>query len=205
MKIWGRINSTNVRKVLWCAEELNLTYESIPAGGEFGLVNEAAYLAKNPNGRIPCLEDEGFVLWESNVIVRYLAEKYGQTPFIPSDIQSRYAAEKWMDWTSFSFGMPFRNLFWNLVRHTPEQRNENEIILGIKHCTPLMAMANAELKKTPYLSGNHLGIGDIPLGCIAYSWFSFPIERPSMPALEDWYERLKSRPAYQKGVMSPLT
>lgn len=205
MKIWGRINSTNVRKVLWCAEELNLIYESIPAGGEFGVVNEPAYLERNPNGRIPCLEDEGLVLWESNVIVRYLGKKYGQQPFIPADIQSWYAAEKWMDWASFSFGMPFRNLFWNLVRHTSEQRNEDEITLGIKHCTVLMAIANAELEKSPYLSGNHIGIGDIPLGCIAYSWFSFPIARPSMPALEAWYERLKSRPAYQKGVMTPLT
>lgn len=132
MKIWGRTNSTNVRKVLWCAEELNLKYESIPAGGEFGLVNEASYLAKNPNGRIPCLEDGEFVLWESNVIVRYLAKKYGQGSFAPANIQTWYAAEKWMDWASLSFGIPFRDLFWNLIRHSPEQRSEEEIALGIK-------------------------------------------------------------------------
>jgi glutathione S-transferase len=205
MKIWGRINSSNVRKVLWCAEELSLSYESIPAGGAFGIVNEPEYLVKNPNGRIPCLEDGGLILWESNVIVRYLAQKYGQAPFAPKDLQLWYAAEKWMDWTSLSFGMPFRNLFWNLVRYTPEQRNEDEIAFGIEHCTGLMEMANTALSKAPYLSGDNLGIGDIPLGSIAYSWFSFPIERPSMPALEDWYERLKARPAYQKGVMTPLT
>ncbi|MGE4371537.1 MAG: glutathione S-transferase family protein [Xanthobacter sp.] len=205
MKIWGRRNSNNVRKVLWCAEELGLSYEHIDAGGAFGLVQEPAYLAMNPNGLVPCLDDDGFILWESNVIVRYLAARYGSAPFLPDDIQARASAEKWMDWTSTSFAAPFRDVFWNMVRATPEERDEAAIERGLEQCAHLLAMANAALSTRPFLSGPVLGIGDIPLGCMAYSWFEMPISRPFLPHLEAWYDRLKVRPAYQAVVMTPLT
>jgi glutathione S-transferase len=205
VKIWGRINSTNVRKVLWAAEEIGVSYEQINAGGAYGVVNDAAYLAMNPNGRVPCLEDGDLVLWESNAIVRYLARQYGREPFAPADAASWAAADKWMDWTSFSLAAPFRDLFWNLVRYTPEQRNEEELKRAQEQCAQLLAVADKALGETPYLSGEHLGIGDIPLGCMAYAWFSLPIERPDLKNLAAWYERLCARPAYQKAVMTPLT
>lgn len=205
MKIWGRINSTNVRKVLWAAEELGIAYHQIDAGGAFGLVSEPGYLAQNPNGLVPCIDDDGFILWESNSIVRYLAQAYGSEPFQITDAREHARADRWMDWASLSFSTPFRNLFWNLVRCQPEQRNEAEIAAGKVECERLMRIADAALKDAPFLSGGHLGIGDIPLGCIAYAWFSLPIERPDLPHLSAWYERLKERPAYQKAVMTPLT
>ncbi|WP_206300776.1 glutathione S-transferase N-terminal domain-containing protein, partial [Pseudomonas viridiflava] len=100
LKIWGRKNSSNVRKALWIAEELGLQYEALDAGGAFGLVDGAVYRAKNPNGRIPMIEDGDFVLWESNAIVRYLAARHApDSALYPSDVQQRATADKWMDWT----------------------------------------------------------------------------------------------------------
>jgi len=205
VKIWGRINSTNVRKVLWCAEEIGLSYEHINAGGAFGLVSDADYLAMNPNGLIPCLKDSDLVLWESNAIVRYLARQYGQQFFAADDVAAWAHADKWMDWASLSFANPFRDLFWNLVRCPPEQRSEREMRRGEEQCASLMAIADNALAISPYLSGENIGIGDLPLGCIAYAWFSLPIERPALANLNDWYARLRERPAYRKAVMTPLT
>jgi glutathione S-transferase len=205
MKIWGRENSTNVRKVRWCAEELGLEYELIPAGGAFGVVGTPEYLAKNPNGLVPCLEDDGLVLWESNAIVRYLARRYGAEPFAPADPRLWAVGDKWMDWASMSFAGPFRDLFWNLVRCAPDRRDMAAVDAGAAGCARLMAMADQALREAPWLSGAEFGIGDIPLGPIAYGWFSLPIDRPELPALEDWYARLQARPAFRKAVMTPLT
>ncbi|MGO4838762.1 glutathione S-transferase, partial [Rhizobiaceae sp. 2RAB30] len=119
VKIWGRMNSTNVRKVLWCAEEIGLAYEHINAGGSFGVVKGPDYLAMNPNGLVPCLKDGDLILWESNAIVRYLARQYGRQPLAAADAGAWASADKWMDWTSLSFAGPFRDLFWNLVRCSP--------------------------------------------------------------------------------------
>lgn len=205
MQIWGRINSSNVRKVLWCAEELGLAYEHINAGGAFGVVNEPDYLAMNPNGLVPCLQDGDMILWESNAIVRYLARQYGREPFAPLSPAVWAQADKWMDWASLSFSSPYRDLVWNLLRCAPEQRNEAAIEHGKQACARFMAMADAALQRQPFLSGTHFGIGDIPLGCIAYAWFSLPIERPALESLSSWYARLCERPAYQKAVMTALT
>jgi len=205
IKIWGRINSSNVRKVLWCAEELGLKYDQIDAGGAFGVVETPEYRALNPNGRIPCLQDGAFTIFESNAICRYLARKYGRAPFVPDDLRQWALADQWMDWTTFSFGMPFRNLFWNMVRTAPQDRDQAAITLGIEHCSAQFAVVEDVLKDQPFLSGEACGVGDIPLGSLAYAWFSMEIERPDQPHVAAWYQRLTDRPAYQKGVMSPLT
>ncbi|MEQ4617811.1 MAG: glutathione S-transferase family protein [Corticimicrobacter sp.] len=206
MKIWGRINSSNVRKVLWCAEELGLDYEHIPAGGEFGLTDTPEYRMLNPNGRIPCLEDGDLVLWESNAIVRYLARQYGAAPFSPAaDVRAWARTDKWMDWTSLSFAVPFRGMFWNLVHIAPEQRDHAAIESGAKECARLMTIADSALATSPFLSGQHMGIADIPLGTLAYLWLSLPVERPALQHLDAWYARLCERPAYRKAVMTPVT
>lgn len=205
MKIWGRENSSNVRKVLWCAEEIGLRYDHVPAGGAFGIVDTSEYRALNPNGLVPCLEDDGLVLWESNTIVRYLARQYGSAPFAPDDPRRWAAAEKWMDWSLFALAGPFRDVFWNMVRRGPEDRDEAAMERGRARSAELLQMVDAALGREPWLSGADFGVGDIPLGCIAYGWFEMPIERPAMPHLEDWYARLKDRPAYRKAVMTPLT
>ncbi|WP_249672655.1 glutathione S-transferase family protein [Pseudomonas abieticivorans] len=206
LKVWGRKNSSNVRKVLWCLEELNLPYQAIDAGGAFGLVNEPEYRAKNPNGRVPTLEDGDFVLWESNTIVRYLCGQYAaDSGWYPADAKQRAQAEKWMDWTTSSLADPFKPLFWGILRTPPEQQDWVQINAAHEACSELLAMADQVLATQPYLSGDEFGMGDIPLGCFIYAWFEMPIERASMVHLSAWYERLKQRPAYQKAVMTALT
>ncbi|MRG57072.1 glutathione S-transferase [Phyllobacterium sp. SYP-B3895] len=205
LKIWGRINSTNVKKALWAAEEVGVAYENIPAGGAYGIVADPEYRAKNPNSLVPTLEDDDLVLWESNSIVRYLAAKYGQSSLLTADPAARALAERWMDWQISTLAGPFRPVFWNTVRLRPEEQDHAAKAKGLEECARLFGIVDAALARSPYLSGETLGVGDIPLGCVAYAWFEMPIERPNHPNLSAWYERLKQRPAYQKAVMTPLT
>ena len=206
LKVWGRKNSSNVRKVLWCAEELALPYEREEAGGAFGVVDTPQYRALNPNGRVPMIEDGDFVLWESNAIVRYLAARYGSdTSWYQRDVCVRAQADKWMDWTTSTFAGPFRDLFWGMLR-TPAEQQDWVLINGAsKTCAELLSIVDQALSEKPYLSGDEIGIGDIPLGSFIYAWFEMPLERPSMPNLEAWYERLKLRPCYRGAVMTALT
>ena len=206
LKVWGRKNSSNVRKVLWCAEELALPYNREEAGGAFGVVDSPEYRALNPNGRVPMIEDDGFVLWESNTIVRYLAARYGSdTSWYQLDVCVRAQADKWMDWTTSSFAGPFRDLFWGILRTPAEQQDWVLINAASKHCAELLSLVDQALSQKPYLSGDEIGMGDIPLGSFIYAWFEMPIERPGMQHLEAWYERLKLRPAYRNAVMTALT
>ena len=205
LKIWGRTNSTNVKKALWCAEELGLAYERIEAGGVFGVVNEPEFRALNPNGLVPVLEDGDLVLWESNVIVRYFAAKYGAGTLRLDDPAAQASAEKWMDWTLGGVVKPFADVFWGLVRTPPGERDPAKIEAGIVACNKVLTIADAALARQAWLSGENFGIGDIPLGVVAYGWFGLDIERADLPALKAWYERLTDRPAYRKAVMIPLT
>lgn len=205
LRIWGRHNSSNVRKVLWCAEEIGLPYESIQVGGAFGGTDDAAYRALNPNGLVPAIEDHGLPLWESNTIVRYLSARYALDVLYPSDPVERALGEKWMDWTTSSFAPAFRDLFWGVLRTAPERRDPAAIAAALEQSAQLLARADAALAARPWLSGERFAMGDIPLGAFAYAWFAMPIERPALPHLQDWYERLLQRPAYRTGVMTPLT
>lgn len=206
LKIWGRKNSSNVRKALWCAEELGLPYESLDAGGAFGVVDTPEYRAKNPNKLVPMIEDGDFVLWESNAIVRYLTAKHAAgSNWFSNDLQARAKADKWMDWTTSSFAAPFRAVFWGVLRTPAEQQDWGAINASLHICADLLQRVDAALAEQPYLSGEEIGMGDIPLGSFIYAWFEMPIERPSMPHLSAWYERLKQRPAYRRAVMTALT
>lgn len=204
LKIWGRANSTNVKKVLWMAEELDLGYQRIDAGGPYGIVNDPAYRALNPNGLVPVLEDGDVVLWESNTIVRYLAGRYGGETFNLTDPVARAQAEKWMDWAT-TFAASFRDLFWGMVRTPEDQRDMVKIDAAREGVGKLLTIVDAALATQDYLSGGKLGVGDIPMGCFAYAWFEMPIERPGLSNLEAWYGRLKGRAAYQRAVMTPLS
>jgi len=205
LTIWGRKNSGNVRKALWAAEEVGVPYERRDAGGAFGVVNEPHYRAMNPNGLVPVIEDGDLVLWESSAIVRYLAAQYGDGVLYAQDPAQRAIGDKWMDWSTSVFAGAFRDLFWGIVRTPPEQRDEARIAAALQRCGELLAMPNEALASQPYLSGEQFGMGDIPLGAGIYAWFEMPIQRPDLPHLQAWYERLKQRPAYQTAVMTALT
>jgi glutathione S-transferase len=204
LKIWGRTNSVNVKKVLWCVEELGLTYERIDAGMQYGVVNTPEYRKMNPNGLVPTIEDDGFVLWESHAIVRYLGAKYGAGKIWPLDLWQRADAERWMDWT-FTFLNSFRPVFWGLVRTPPEKRDLAAIEEGRKKSAELLGYLDAALAGRNYVAGKSFTIGDIPIGCHVQLWMRLPIERPKHPALDAWFARLLDRAPYRKVVDVPLS
>ncbi|MBO9794022.1 glutathione S-transferase [Xanthomonas perforans] len=202
--LWGRRNSSNVRKVLWCAEEAGVAYASIEVGGAFGGNTTPEYRALNPNGLVPTLQDGALVLWESNAIVRYLAAQYAPAlyPHAPAE---RALGDRWMDWTTSTFAGVFRDLFWGVLRTPEAERDHARIAAALTHSGELLARADAALAQQPYLSGEQFAMGDIPLGSFIYAWFEMPIERPELPHLQAWYARLRARPAYRRAVMTALT
>ena len=205
LRIWGRANSVNVKKVLWCCGELGLPFERIDAGLQYGVVDTPAYARLNPNRLVPTIEDDGFVLWESHAIVRYLCAKHAAGTLWPKDLRARADAERWMDWTH-TFSREFqRPLFWALVRTPPEKRDVKTIESARLRCTELLSIAEKNLGEKPFLAGGAFTMADIPLGCHVQLWFNLPIERPAQPRLSAWHERLRERPAYRKWVDTPLS
>ncbi len=204
--VWGRDNSTNVKKVLWCLEEQGLAYHSIPAGGKFGKTHDAEYLAMNPNALVPCIQDDAtdLTLWESNTIVRYLAAQYQGSLWVESPA-ARAQGEKWMDWAATALVIPYRGVFMSLVRTAPEQRDQKLIAESIVQCDELFSILDAELAKQPWLGGAEFGLADIALGPTLYALLNLDVKWGAHPNLRRWYEQLTQRPAFQKIVMIPLS
>jgi len=205
LKIWGRTNSVNVKKALWCAEELGLEYARIDAGRQYGVVDTPEYRKLNPNGLVPTIEEDGFVLWESHAIVRYLSARHGAGTLWPDDIRVRADADRWMDWAGGTLNPAMRVAFWGLVRTPPAERDARAIAESVARSGELLAMVDAVLANRPYIAGDAFTMGDIPLGCHAYNWMTLPIERRPLPHLEAWHRRLTTRPAFKKIVMLPLS
>jgi glutathione S-transferase len=205
LKIWGRVNSVNVKKALWAAEELGLKYQRIDAGMQFGVTKTPEYLRMNPNSLVPTIEDDGFVLWESHTIVRYLAAKHGMGGLHPADLRARADAERWMDW-AFTFQRAMRDVFWGLVRTPADKRDARAIEEGRVASNKLAAeVLERSLEGKAYVTGDTFTMGDIPIGCEIQRWMRVPIERPRLPNVEAWFNRLCARPAYQKIVDIPLS
>jgi len=205
LKIWGRKNSINVMKVLWACDELGLAYQRVDVGGAFGGTREPEYLSMNPNARVPTIEDEGLVLWESNAIVRYLAVTYGHPGLLPAENHARWIAEQWMDWQQTTLHPPATKLFWELIRTAPEDRDPEGIEAARQSCGEAWTLLDEALAKSDYLAGAEFSMADIPLGAAAFRWFAFGIERPATPNVRAWYERLRQRPPYQTHIMNPMT
>ena len=204
LKIWGRVNSVNVKKALWAAEELGLKYERVDAGMQFGVNKTPEYLKTNPTGLVPTIDDDGFTLWESHTIVRYLAAKHGAGTLWPTDLRARADAERWMDW-SFTFQSAMRNVFWGLIRTPPEKRDARAIEEGRRKSIELLAIPESVLAKKSFMAGERFTMGDIPLGCEMQRYMRVPIERPAFPHVEAWFERLRERPVFRKFVDIPLS
>jgi glutathione S-transferase len=186
------------------AKELGVPYEHNPVETGMRGARLPEYLAVNPNGRLPGIDDGGFVLWESHAIVRYLAAKHGAGTLWPSDLRQRADSDRWMDW-AFTFQASLRAVFWNLVRTPPEKRNMQAVEEGRKKCAELLAIPDEALANRLYFAGNVLTIGDIPLGCHVQIWMRLPIERPAHPNLSRWFDRLCARAAFKKIVDIPLS
>ncbi|SEQ68305.1 glutathione S-transferase family protein [Sphingobium sp. YR768] len=201
LTIWGRLNSHNVKKVAWFADEIDLPYVRHDVGGKFGM--DDAYLAKNPNALIPTIEDGDVILWESNAILRYLAARYAPQMW-PADPAERAQGDKWMDW-QFAFADAQRDAFLQLVRTAPEQRSEQVIAKSAEASGKAMTILDRALAKQPWLSGVDFGVADVPMGVYAHTYFTLDMARPDLPHLQAWYDRLRGRPGYAKSVMIPLT
>src|SRR4051794_9037029 len=177
LRIWGRTNSINVKKVLGCCAELDLPFERIDAGMAFGVVETAAYRALNPNGRIPTLEDDGYVLWESNTILRYLATKHGIGSLCPSDLAARFDAERWMDWQLTTLDRPVRNVFWALVRTPPQERDLAALEAAQAEAKQALAILDRRLAQRRFVGGEAFTMGDIPVGASVHRWLALDLHR----------------------------
>jgi glutathione S-transferase len=203
--IWGRANSVNVQKVLWCCEELRVPYERKDAGMAFGVVNTPEYRALNPNGLVPTIVDDGFVMWESNAIVRYLARKHGTGSLAPSDPRWLAMADQWMDWLSSTLWPGLRPLFWGLVRTPPEKRDNAAIEAARQQSAAACTILDAQLASRAYVAGDAFTMADIVLGTAIWRWYGVQAERPPLGHLQRWFDRLSERPAYVRIVRQPLT
>ena len=195
LRIWGRMSSINVKKVVWTAQELGLEFQRNEAGGLFGLVRTPEYLRLNPNALVPVMEDGDFVLWESNVIVRYLCAKHSPGQLYPNDLRERFEAERWMDWQQTTFSPASRPGFWQLIRTAPEQRNAQAISDSNAAVEALLATLDAQLGRHAFVAGDHFTMADMALGCEAHRWFGLPQPRESWPNVERWYQGLRARQA----------
>ncbi len=205
LKIWGRNNSVNVQKVLWCCEETALPYQRIDAGGAFGVVQSEAYRQLNPNGLVPTIVDDGLVLWESNAIVRYLSALHSRGKLWAEDARARASADCWMDWSNTVAWPLLRPLFLGMVRTPPAKRDGASLEESRIKVAEALAILDAHLGQQAFVAGDAFSMGDIPIGSVIWRWLALPIERPAMPNLQRWFDSLARRPAYAKLVMLPLT
>ncbi len=200
LHIWGRISSINVRKVVWTAQHLGLTHQRTDAGGQFGIVQTPAYLAKNPNAMVPLLEDDGYCLWESNVIVRYLCATRAAGTLYPDSLKDRFDAERWMDWQQTTLNPAGRDAFVQLVRKPGGQTDTARVEASVTATLPLLDLLDAHLARQPYMVGSQLTMADIPVACEIHRWRSLPLAHQARPHLERWYQQILSLPA-SRGVL----
>lgn len=203
LKIWGRADGSNVIKVMWCLGEIGVEYERIDWGGKFGGNDDPEYRKKNPNGRLPTLEeDDGFVLWESGAVVRYLCSVHSLGNLCPDTPRGRADAEKWMDWSSLNLAK-FNTVYLDQYFRLPEEkRSKDAIAAAAKSTAPLYDILDRQLAGRKYLCGDTLTMADIPAGSLTHRWMQWTPNRPSHPNVEAWYQRMAARPAYQKHVIA---
>ena len=207
LRIWGRANSVNVQKVLWCLGELDLAFERIDAGMAFGRNRDPDYLAINPNGRVPTLVDGDFVLWESNSVMRYLAMAHGKGSTIyPQAPKRRAAVDRWLDWTLSTLQPVDRPVFWALVRTPVEQRDMVAIQRDVDAEAVQWQIVDAQLSTRRFIEGDDFTIADIALGAYARRWFGVEgVNKPKLVHLERWFAQFAGRPAFAKYIAPPMS
>lgn len=201
--IWGRLSSINVRKVVWAAQETGVPFTRTDAGLTFGVVKTFDYLRLNPNAQVPTLQDGELVLWESNVIVRYLCARYAPALY-PQELAARFDAERWMDWQQTSLNPAGSPAFIQWFRTAPEQRDQSVITKSVATMTPLLLLLDQHLSQHAYMGGDSFGMADIPVACDVHRWFGLPQTRPELPNLERWYSQILTRPATRGVLDLPL-
>jgi len=201
LEVWGRKNSVNVQKVLWCLGELRVPFRRYDVGGLYGGNKEPDYLERNPTGLVPMISEDGLDLWESNAIVRYLGARYGSGTLWPEDPASRALADKWMDYQLGTVFPAFRGALLGLVRTPEAERDPASIAASALATAKALVTLDGQLEGREFVAGDALTVGDVALGPTVYRWLNLDIDRPPMPNLEAWHERLAQRPAYREHVM----
>ncbi len=204
LKVYGRPNSVNVQKVMWMVGELGLDHERMDVGGVFGQNDQDWFLALNPMGRVPVIDDDGYVLWESHAIIRYLARRHDSVLY-PGDAKARGDVDKWLDW-HIGFQQPaIFGAFWGLIRTAEADRDMAAIQASAAESAKLYGIVDGHLQGRNFMAGDQLSLADIPIGAMTYRWYGLEVEHPDYPALRAWYDRLTQRRAFQEHVMLPIT
>jgi glutathione S-transferase len=207
LQIWGRANSVNVQKVLWCCRELAVPFTRIDAGMQFGRNGDPDYLAMNPNGRVPTLVDGDFALWESNSIMRYLALTHTSTSEIyPAEPKVRAGMERWLDWTLSTLQPVERPLFWGLVRTPVAERDMVAMQQAADTAAVQWRIVDRQLADRAYMEGDAFSLADIAIGAYARRWLGVEgVNRPALPHLQRWFETIARRPGFQEFVAPPMS
>ncbi len=205
LTLLGRKSSFNVQKVVWLLEELDRPYRHVELGGHFGGLDSQEFRMMNPHGKVPVLKDADHVVWESHAIMRYLAARYGAESFWSEDPRVRSRNDQWLDWSQTVLQRDFlTGVFWGFFRTPADQRDDAAVSRSVEACARHFELIDAVLTDDAYLLGDSLSLADIAIGTHLYRYFSMDIERPKLDNVEAYYERLQSRPGYQKGVMVPF-
>lgn len=216
LKLWGRPTSGRTQKVLWTLAEIGLEFDFMLAsatmgpGGHvskgnqpFGIVNTAEYREKNPNGKVPTIDDDGFVLWESNSIVRYLAMQYAPDLLYGNDIRTFASASRWLDWENNELLPPQHEMAMHLIRLPEDQRDPQVLDHACRQFIKALGIAEAQLGRTRHLCGEPFTYGDIALGLRVHRWKIFGLAQPPMPNLDRWYAEVTARPAFSVWTADP--
>lgn len=197
LQIYGKMPSINVRKVLWICAELGIEFEREDWGSGFRSTDAPEFLAMNPNGQVPVIKDGDFVLWESNTIIRYLANRYDGAHLYPTDPFARARVDQWMDWQATDLNRAWSYAFLGLVRQSPAHQDREQIEVAIKSWSRCMLILNERLAQTgAFVAGGDFTLADIAIGLSVNRWFGTPFDRPELPAVTDYYKRLADRPAF---------
>jgi glutathione S-transferase len=204
LKIWGRTTSSNVQKVLWTCAELDIPFERVDWGGPFGGNDDPAYRAMNPNGLVPTVRDGDLIIWESNTICRYLCAKHGGEHLHPTNWAKRSHVERWMDWQLAAVTPPMAAMLLGYYRTPPEKRDPAALETARQRAAEYWKMVESQLARGDYLAGDALTLADICVGIWGYRWHAYPIERPSLPRLKAWCERLAHSRGFKAHVDAPI-
>lgn len=202
MHLFGRTTSVNVQKVLWTLEELGIAYERIDLGGAFGGLGAPDYEAMNPNRLVPTLVDGDLTLWESNAIVRYLANAYGQGAFAGATPVDVARADMWMEWFQNNCYAHFIALFYQTVRLPESERSAEARDRAAAALTKSYSLLNTHLENHAYVAGVNVSMGDFVIGAPLYRYFAMEFERADLPGLSAYYDRLCARKVYRKTIMT---
>ncbi|MGE8174972.1 glutathione S-transferase family protein [Pseudomonas fluorescens] len=198
LRILGKASSINVRKVLWTCAEIDVPFEREDWGSGFRSTHTPEFLALNPNAMVPVIQDDDFILWESNSIIRYLVSRYHGDHLYPSEAKAKARVDQWIDWQASDLNKSWSYAFMSLVRHSPEHQDRHALAAACSNWSRHMEILDRQLESTgAYVSGDEFSLADIPIGLSVNRWFQTPLAHPDFPAVSDYYERLSRRPGYR--------